>query len=188
MGQLLNLDHLDTAKWNFNEIGWPKPEKSKLEKGWFGSEENTSTLRVGKKQGVAEPFCLSLGHFLGLSWLLYLIWKRDIWAICWLKDFEFFQSNSYISGIFLSRAGLIQVSSTIWAVTLSLLIADRATIPHLKGDNEGFHMRYSSMIWYKRLQSDRQIVRLSDNALVNLSFRVGLRNSISEIIMKLRNK
>ena len=166
MGQLLNLDHLDTAKWNFNEIGWPKPEKSKLEKGWFGSEENTSTLRVGKKQGVAEPFCLSLGHFLGLSWLLYLIWKRDIWAICWLKDFEFFQSNSYISGIFLSRAGLIQVSSTIWAVTLSLLIADRATIPHLKGDNEGFHMRYSSMIWCKRLQSDRLILPLNIMPLV----------------------
>ena len=66
----------------------------------------------------------------------------------------------------MSRAGLIQVSSTIWAVTLSLLIADRATIPHLKGDNEGFHMRYSSMIWYKRLQSDRQIIRLAKSALV----------------------
>ena len=71
----------------------------------------------------------------------------------------------------------MQVSSTIWAVTLSLLIADRATIPHLKGDNEGFHMRYSSMIWCKRLQSDRLILPLNIMPLVlytkcNLAFGV----------------
>ena len=62
----------------------------------------------------------------------------------------------------------MQVSSTISAVTLSLLIADRATIPHLKGDNEGFHMRYSSMIWCKRLQSDRLILPLNIMPLVDV--------------------
>ena len=55
------------------KIGWPRPEKSKLEKGWFGSEQTNTTLRVGKKQGVAEHFGLSLGHFLELSRLSYLI-------------------------------------------------------------------------------------------------------------------
>ena len=117
VGQLLNLGHFETTKWKLRKIGWSRPEKSKLKKGWFGRKQNNTTLRVGKKQGVAEPFGLSLGHFLGLSWLLYLIWKRDIWAICWLKDFEFFQLNSYFLSIFLSRAGLMQVSSTFWADT-----------------------------------------------------------------------
>ena len=50
MGQLLNLEHLETAKSKFNKIGWSRPEKSKLEKGWFGSKPNNTTLRVGKKQ------------------------------------------------------------------------------------------------------------------------------------------
>ena len=73
VGQLLNLDHFETAKSNFKKIGWPRPEKSKLEKGWFGSKHSNTTLRVGKKHGVAEPFGLSLGHFLELSRLSYLI-------------------------------------------------------------------------------------------------------------------
>ena len=53
VGWLLNLDHLETAKVNFKKIGWPRSEKSKLEKGWFGSKQDNSTLRVGKKHGVA---------------------------------------------------------------------------------------------------------------------------------------
>ena len=76
--KLLNLDHLKTAKSNFKKTGWPRPEKSKVEKWWFGTKQDTITLRDGKKQEVAEPFELSLGHFLELSWLSYLIWKRDI--------------------------------------------------------------------------------------------------------------
>ena len=56
MGQCLNLDHLESRKSNFKKIGWTWPEKPKLEKGWFGSKQNNTTLRVGKKQGVAEPF------------------------------------------------------------------------------------------------------------------------------------
>ena len=40
------------------KIGWSRPEKSGLEKEWFGSKQNNSTL-----QGVSEPFGLSLGHF-----------------------------------------------------------------------------------------------------------------------------
>ena len=73
MGQCLNLDHLESRKSNFKKIGWTWPEKPKLEKGWFGSKQDNTTLRVGKKQGVAEPFGLSLGHLLGLSRLSYII-------------------------------------------------------------------------------------------------------------------
>ena len=73
MGQLLNLEHLETAQVIFKKIGGPRLEKSKLEKRWFGSKQDNSTLRVGKKHGVAEPFRLSLGHFLELSRLSYLI-------------------------------------------------------------------------------------------------------------------
>ena len=40
----------------------------------------------------------------------------------------------------MSCAHLNQVSSTFWAATYPLLIADRATIPHLKRNNQGFHM------------------------------------------------
>ena len=119
MVQLLNLDHLETTKWNYKKIGWPRPEKLKFEKGWFERKQNHTTLRVDKKQGVAEPFGLSLCHFLELSRLSYLIWKRDIWAICWWKDFEFFQTNIYFTSIFLSRSGvhtptLQTLSTVIW--------------------------------------------------------------------------
>ena len=34
----------------------------------------------------------------------------------------------------------MQVSSTFLAITLQLLIADRATIPHMKEDIQDFHM------------------------------------------------
>ena len=140
MGLLLNLEHLETAKWNFKKIGWPRPEKLKLEKGWFGRKQSKSTLRGGKKQGVAEPFGLPLGHFLELSRLSYLIWKRDIWAICWSKNFEFFQTSGYFLSIFLSSAGLLQVSSTFWTVTHSLPGGERAIIPHFNQDIQCFHM------------------------------------------------
>ena len=56
MDQYLNLGHLETAKSNFTKICWIRPEKLNIEKGWFGSKQNNTTLRVGKKQGVAEPF------------------------------------------------------------------------------------------------------------------------------------
>ena len=117
VAQYLNLGHLETAKPFFKKIGWFRPEKSKLEKGWFGSKQDNSTLRVGKKHGVAEPFRLSLGHFWELSKLSYLIWKKDIWTICWFKIFEFFQTNCYFLSMFLSWAGLIKVRSTFWADT-----------------------------------------------------------------------
>ena len=73
MGLLINLDHLEAKKSDFKKIGQLRPEKSKFEKGWFSSKENNTTLSVGKKQGVAEPFGMSLGHFLELSRLSYLI-------------------------------------------------------------------------------------------------------------------
>ena len=64
---------METWKSNFKKFGWSRPEKPKLEKGWFGIKQNITTLRVGKKQGVAEPFGLSLGHLLELRRLSYLI-------------------------------------------------------------------------------------------------------------------
>ena len=118
MCQLLNLDHLETAKWNYKKIGWPRPEKLKFEKGWFESKQNNTTLRVGKKQGVAEPFGLSLGHFMELSRLSYLIWKRRFRAICWYIFLNFFQANRYYLSLFLSCSRVCHISSTIWYVTL----------------------------------------------------------------------
>ena len=38
-----------------------------LEKGWFGSRQNNCTLRVGKKQGVADPFETVPWPFLGVE-------------------------------------------------------------------------------------------------------------------------
>ena len=72
------------------KIDWPRPEKLKLENRWLESKHNNTTLRVCKKQGVAEPIGLSLGHFMELNNLSYLIWKRDVLAICWLEFFGFF--------------------------------------------------------------------------------------------------
>ena len=40
-------------------------------------------------------------------------------------------------------------------VSLQPLVADHATIPHMKAMNFPFHIRYSSLIWYMKLQSDR---------------------------------
>ena len=57
--------------------------------------------------------------------------------------------------MFLSGSRVCHITSTIWSVTLQPLGADHATIPHMKGDWYSFHMRYSSMICYKRLLSDR---------------------------------
>ena len=118
MGQLLNLDHLETTKWNYKKIGWPRPEKLKFEKGWFERKQNHTTLRVDKKQGVAEPFGLSLGHFMELSRLSYLIWKRRFRAICWYIFLNFFQANRYYLSLFLSCSRVCHISSTIWYVTL----------------------------------------------------------------------
>ena len=52
------------TKTNFKKIGWPRPEKSKLEKGWFGSKHSNTTLRVGKKQGLLNL----LACHLAISW------------------------------------------------------------------------------------------------------------------------
>ena len=66
MDQLLNIDHLRTAKSKFKKIGRSRPEKSKLEKGWFGSKPNNTTLRVGKKQGLLNL----LDFHMAISWSL----------------------------------------------------------------------------------------------------------------------
>ena len=63
-------------------------------------------------------------------------------------------------------AGLNQATSTFWDCAQSFPVGGQAAIPHLKEHIQTFHMRYSSMIWYKRLQSDRQIIRLAKSALV----------------------
>ena len=44
MGQLFNLGHLEAAKQNFKKIGRSRPEKPKLEKGWFVSKQNNITV------------------------------------------------------------------------------------------------------------------------------------------------
>ena len=36
VGQLLNLGYLETSKSNFKKSCYSRPEKSKLEKVWFG--------------------------------------------------------------------------------------------------------------------------------------------------------
>ena len=43
-------------------------------------------------------------------------------------------------------------------VTLQPLVADHATIPHVIAMDFPFHIRYGSLICYKKLQSDRLIV------------------------------
>ena len=120
----------------------------------FEAEGNNST-GVMWKQGLSQPFCLSPGCFPELGKLSYLIWKRGFRAICWYNFFEFFQANRYYLSMFLSGSRVCHITSTIWSVTLQPLGADHATIPHMKGDWYSFHMRYSSMICYKRLLSDR---------------------------------
>ena len=62
--QKLNLGHFETTKWKTQKIGWSRPEKSKLEKGWFGSKQSNTTLRVDKKQGLLNL----LPCHLAISW------------------------------------------------------------------------------------------------------------------------
>ena len=66
----------------------------------------------------------------------------------------------------LECSGVSQQSFTFWSVTLQPLGAYRSTIPHMKGDIHSFHMRYISMICYKRLQSYGVHNSLSDGPLV----------------------
>ena len=40
-------------------------------------------------------------------------------------------------------------------VTMQPLAADHATIPHVIAMSLPFHVRYSSLVYYKKLQSDR---------------------------------
>ena len=91
VGQLLNFGHLETAKSNFNKIGWPKPELCILEKGWFNKEQNNSTLRAGRKQGAPEPLGLSFGHLSELRKVSYL--KGIIKAFIWFQVLEYFCWN-----------------------------------------------------------------------------------------------
>ena len=44
------------------------------------------------------------------------------------------------SPVFLTCAGLMQVTSTFWAATKPPLRAGRATIPNLKEEKQGYHM------------------------------------------------
>ena len=57
-----------------------------------------------------------------------------------LKIVQFFQTSGYFLIIFLSSAGLLQVSSTFWTVTHSLPGGERAIIPHFNQDIQCFHM------------------------------------------------
>ena len=70
---VIKFRQFGAMKIQFQKIGWSRPEKTKLEKGWFGRKQRKITLRVGRKQGVGEPFGLPLCHFLELSRLSYFI-------------------------------------------------------------------------------------------------------------------
>ena len=127
-------------KSNFKKIGWTSPEKPKSEKGWFGSKHNNSTLRVVQKEGLAEPFALSFYHVFGLRRLSYLILKRNVWAICWLKNLDYYPTDRYFITIFVSRAGVYKRRSTFWVAKPLFLIADGNAISHFKEEWESFHM------------------------------------------------
>ena len=71
----------------------------------------------------------------------------------------------------LESSGVYRQSFTFWSVTLQPLGAYRYTIPHMKEDIHSFHMRYISMICYKRLQSYGLHTSLSACPLVHLSKR-----------------
>ena len=66
----------------------------------------------------------------------------------------------------LDCSGVYQQSFTFWSVTLQPLGAYRSTIPHMVGNIHSFHMRYTSMICYKRLQSNGLYTSLSACPLV----------------------
>ena len=148
MVQMLNLDHLETRKSTFKKMCWFRPEKPKLEKGLFESKQNNTTLWVNKKQGVPEPYWLSLGHSSELSKLSYLIWKRDGWDICWSKNFEFCPTNRYFLNLFLIPSDLNQVAFIFCSVTQLFPIADRATIPHLKDHIQSFLMTPITLVFW----------------------------------------
>ena len=122
-------------------LGWGRHNSGK------NSKQNNST-GVMRKQGVPEPLCTSLGCFSELGKLSYLIWKRRVWAICWSKNFEFFQSKSYYLSIFLSSAGLLQVTFTFCSTTHLFPRGKKATIPHFNQHIQGFHMTPIAWIFF----------------------------------------
>ena len=63
-------------------------------------------------------------------------------------------------------SGVCQQSLTFWSVTLQPLQAYSSTIPHIKRDIPSFHMRYISMMCYKRFQSYKTNPSLRLSSLV----------------------
>ena len=131
---------------NFKKIGWTSPEKPKFKIGWLRGKHHNSTLWDGQKDGLPEPFCLSLHHFSGLRRLPYLIWKKNSRAICWLKDLEYLPTDRYFMIIFLSWSCLNHTASTFWVATQSLLEVHQAIIPQMKEEIQGFHMNPNGWI------------------------------------------
>ena len=68
--------------------------------------------------------------------------------------------------IFWGLAGVCQPPSTFWPVTLQPVVADQATIWHMKGDILSFHMRYRRLISIHRLQRKMNFCPLSFFSLV----------------------
>ena len=52
---------------------------------------------------------------------------------------------------FLSDSGLNHVTSTFWDGAQPLLGADQATIPHMKEDNQSFHMTPNAQIFISEI-------------------------------------
>ena len=70
----------------------------------------------------------------------------------------------------LECSGVYQQSFTFWIVTLQPLGAYRSTIPHIKGDIHGFHMRYDSLLLTKWLHRYGYCNSLSWPPLVKVVF------------------
>ena len=135
---------LEVAMWQskmLRSLDWPQLYSGKNRK------ENNSTGGEWK-QGVLEPFFMPLGCFSELGRLPYLIWERKVWAICWSKNLDYCPTDRYFLNIFLSRAGVYQMSSTFWAVTHPLPRTERTSIPHLKEDSLGFPMTPNALIFF----------------------------------------
>ena len=77
------------------------------------------------KKGLPQPFWLSLGCFLELGKLSYLIWKRTFRAIYWYKNQDLCPTDRYFMIIFWRPAGVCK-QPTLFCLSLCNLL------PHIR--------------------------------------------------------
>ena len=107
------------------------------------------------KKGLPQPFWLSLGCFLELGRLSYLIWKRTFRAIYWYKNFSYSPTDRYYLNVFWCPADLNKLPSTFWSATLQPVVADQDFMPHIKAKHVPFQIMHGSFICQQRLQSGK---------------------------------